>query len=274
MKTYYYYQSLRRTIIQFLDLFNDIKVIRYARDGTTVTKYVEVPLKFAGKEKTWHWIYQRKDDEMLPMMSVTLTSIDFAVDRMGNKSNKIVKTVDPANNLVQRFINPVPYNINFTLSVWTLHMSDADQIIEQILPFFTPEIYMRVNIPEIGGTFDVKVIFQSCTPDITIEMPDEERRVIMWNLDFIAQTYLFRPIVPADVDSDGVNMIKKIITKIYGSEEGWDYRGLYIDGSTETTFTSGASGAEMEAMYIKAVPSGGEYYDVDGDPYYQYTLFD
>ena len=267
MKTYYYYQGLRKTIVQFLDIFNDINVIRYNSDGTTFRKYIKVPLKFWGKEKTWHWIHQRKDDEMLPMMSTGMTGIEFAQDRMANKLHNIVTSTTPVDSNLQSFLNPVPYNLNFTLNIWTLHMSDADQIIEQILPYFAPHVMMRIYIPELDGTFEAKVVFQSCSPDITTDMPDEERRVIMWNMDFLVQTYLFKPVQDVDI-------IKKIITKLYASEDGWAYRGLYTDGSTETTFTSGASGAEAAAMYIESVPSAGEYYDEDGDPYYVYRLFD
>ena len=267
MKTYYYYKAIRRTIIQFLDLFNEINIVRYARDGSTVSKYVEVPLRFAGKEKTWEWIHRRKDDEMLPMISVSLTSVEFATERVGNRYNNVVKSTTPGDGEMQRFPNPIPYNLSFSLSVWTLHMSDADQILEQILPYFDPYVVMKVGISELDAEFDVKVIFQSCAPDISIEMPDEERRVVMWNMDFMVHTYLFKPISEPSI-------IKKIITKIYTDEEQWGNRGTYRDGSTETTFTSGASGYEAAALQIKAVTSDGEWYDSDGDPYYEYNIWE
>ena len=48
MKNYYYYQAFRKTTVQFLDLFNDIKIRRYDRGGNFV-KYVEVPVKYSDK---------------------------------------------------------------------------------------------------------------------------------------------------------------------------------------------------------------------------------
>jgi len=247
MKAYYYYHVIRKTLIQMLDLFNDIKVARYNSDGT-VKKYVTVPLKLGGKQKIWYWIHERKDDQMLPIMSMVVTGINFAVDRQVNKLHKILKSADASAGLMSRFINPVPYDITTSLSIWSLWMSDADQILEQILPYFNPYVVMKIYIPEADATLDTKVVFNSCTPDFEFEMTDDSMRVIRWNLDFTIQSYIFQP-----VNTDR-NLIKKIINKIYTNEDTWnDYRGLYIDGSTETVFTSGASGAESEALYIKSI---------------------
>jgi hypothetical protein len=257
MISHYYYQVLRKTIIQFLDLFNDIQI---SRDD----KYVEVPLKLGGKEKVWYWINERKDDQMLPMMSAYITSIDFASDRLVNTMQTVTKSSTPSAGSYSSFSNPTPYDIQFTLSIWTLHLRDADEILEQILPYFTPTIYMRVKISELDGTFDVPVTFQSCAPDISNEMPDEENRVVMWNLDFRVQTYMFRPV------SDS-GMIKKIITKFYTNDSTWAKRGTYKDGSTETTFTSGASGNEAESIYIEA---RHPWHDADGDVISVYERFD
>lgn len=268
MKTYYYYRSLRKTIIQFLDLFSNIKIIRYERDGTTVSKYVNVPLKLAGKEKVWYWINQRKDDQMLPMMSVSLQSVEFAAERMGNKLHNITKSTSLSGASMQRFVNPVPYNLNFALSIWSLYMVDIDQILEQILPYFTPEAYIKIAIPEIGGEFDVKVVFMSCTPDVANEMADEENRVVMWNMDFMVHTYVYKPVTEPGV-------IKDIIVNYFVNEEVWDKKELYVDGTTRTTFTSGASGYAAESMLMRVAPSGGTiYFADDGDPYYAYSIFD
>lgn len=266
MKQFYYYKSLRKTIIQFLDLFNDINVARYEEDGSTVIKYVKVPLKFAGKEKIWHWWYDRKDDAMLPIMSATLVSVDYAMDRQVSRLTNLVKSVSPSAGGLEQFLNPIPYNLGFTLNIWSLYMSDADQILEQILPYFSPNVTIRINIPEVGGSFDVKVIFQSCTPDVTQEIGDDENRMILWNLDFLVHTYLFQPVKDP-------GLIKEIIMKLYATEESWAERGTYTDGTTETTFTSGASGHEAESMYIKATQIDGSWYDDAGDPYSEYQIF-
>jgi len=247
----------------FLDIFNGIQVARYEADGATIKKYVTVPIKFSPKEKIWHWINQRKDDEYLPMLSVMLSSVEFAPDRMGNKLHKVLQSRTPSAGSLARFINPIPYNLGFTLNIWTLHMVDADQILEQILPYFSPYVFTRINIPELDASFDIKVIFQSCTPDLTHDIPDEEWRIVRWTMDFQVQTYLFKP-------TEDEKLIKQIFTKYYMTEDSWANRGTYTDGSTETTFTSGASGWESHSTSEKAL---APWYDEDAAVISVYETF-
>jgi len=214
MKNYFYYKALRKTITGFLDAFNDIQIIRYEADGTTFSKYVEVPIKLAGKEKIWYWLHERKDDEVLPIITSWITSIDYATERKVNGLTDVCQTSTPSDNSLTKFINPVPYNITFTLNIWALYMSDVDQIIEQILPYFDPFIFINVKIPELNSTFEVKIVFQSCTPETTNEMPDEEYRVINYSMDFQVQTYMFKPIT-------STGTIGKIITQYSTSESSF-----------------------------------------------------
>lgn len=256
MKTYYYYKSLRKQIIQFLDIFNDIRIARYESDGSTIRSYLTIPLKLAPKQKVWYWIHERKDDEVLPIMSAMMQTCDYAADRQVNKSAQVVKTTTVSQKTVSRFLNPVPYNFGFQLSIWALYMVDIDQILEQILPYFNPYTMTKINIPELDATMDIKVVFQSCAPDNTFEMPDEERRKLLWNLDFQVQGYLFQPVTDSGI-------VQEIITNLYLDADRFNAR------STETLFTTGApvSGA-VETLWQK-----GEDYDAEGEILYQYEIF-
>lgn len=256
MKTYYYYQSIRKQIIQFLDIFNDIRIARYESDGSTVRGYLTVPLKFAPKMKAWYWINERKNDEVLPIMSATMQSCEFATDRVVNKDAKIIKSTSVDAGTVGRFLNPVPYNFGFQLSVWALYMVDIDQILEQILPFFEPMAYTQITIPELDATVDVKVVFQSCAPDITFEMPDPDRRMVLWNLDFQLQGYIFRPVTDSGI-------AEEIIVNFYTDDDAFDNRST-LDVLTFGEPVTGAS----ESMYLSA---GG--YDADGEVLFDYEIF-
>lgn len=260
MRQYYYYRSIRKTIIQFLDIFRNVQIERLNSSGV-LTGYRKVPLKFGLKEKVWYWLHERKDDEMLPIMSVVINSIEYASDRQTSKMRHVIKSKTIPTGEMDKFLNPIPYNIGFTLSIWSLHMVDVDQILEQILPFFTPNIFIRINIPELDANLDVKVIFQSCSPDVSMEMTDEDIRIIKWNIDFIAHTYLFQPL------KDDV-IIKKVIQKIYTESSSWNHR------FTESEFTSGASPDDYESMsvYTKAI---SPYFDEpDWEPSTEYSIGD
>jgi hypothetical protein len=237
---YYYYQSLRKTIIQFLDVFNSVQIARHNSSGV-VTGYKKVPLKFGTKEKTFYWLHERKDEEMLPIISVVLNSVEYSAERQTSKIRSVVKSQAYSDGDIDKFLNPVPYNLGFTTTIWSLHMVDVDQILEQILPYFTPNIFIRVNIPELDASLDMKVIFLTCAPDTSLEMADEEARLIKWNIDFIVHSYLFQPLKSS-------KLIKKVIQKIYTEDEGWSHR------FTESAFTSGAGSNDYEnvALYTKA----------------------
>lgn len=236
MKTYYYYQAFRKTISQFLDLFNDIQVKRFDRNGKFL-KFVKVPLKYSPKEKIWYWLNERKDDEQLPMMSVQLTSVEYSLERQTNKHRYIIDTVSPSAGALRSYLNPVPYDIQFSLNIWSLYMHDIDQILEQILPFFQPFVYMRVAIPELFSTYEAKVLFGSASPDFESEFADEGWRVLKYTLDFTVQTYLFKPL-------EDRGLIDKILVNFYTNENAWTT--AFED--TTSTFSSGASGESMRII--------------------------
>lgn len=256
MKEYYYLQGLRKTIIQFLDTLNDIQIARYNENGV-FTQYYEVPVKFGTKRKIWYWLEERKDDQMHPIISVQMTGLDYDTNRLTNKMFKITKSRSVSAGDVSRFLNPSPYNINFSVSIWALNMTDIDQIIEQILPFYNPYIFIKIKIPELDADLDLKVMFNSVSPDVSNEIPDDDYRNILYNMEFVVHGYLFRPITEGKI-------IKRIITKYYADQIAWEHMG------TESTYTSGASGYEAESSFIKGIEP---WYDQDEEKLYKYYIF-
>jgi hypothetical protein len=216
-----------------------------------------VPVKYSPKEKIWYWLNERKDDETLPIISVGLTGVDYALERAGNKHQKLTDTITTSAGSVRQFLNPAPYDLTFSVSIWALYMSDIDQIIEQILPYFQPNVIIRVYIPELSAKYDVKVIFNSASPEWEFEMSDEMHRVLKYTLDFTVQTYMFKP-----METTGI--IRTILLNYYQSEASFNARA---PGNSNSTFTSGASG---ESQRFRGV---NPWLEADGDPIYDYELF-
>lgn len=257
MQEYYYYNILRKTIIQFLDAFNGIKIIRYNKDGSFM-KYVTVPLKLTAKQKQWYWITEqlkeKKLDEILPMMSVNMLSIMYDQQRQSNNLNSMTLSTNQSGGTVIQVPPPIPYNIQFTITVWSLYVSDVDQILEQILPYFAPYIMLKLYVPEFETSFDVKVLFEAATPENIDEYDDTDRRLIRWNIDFQVQTYMFKPIETSKI-------IRTIFINEYTDEDQWNAR------DTTSTFTSGASAGEAKRLktYSPWVSAG--------NPLYTYELY-
>jgi len=250
MQKYYYYKALRNTSIMFLDMFSGIKIARYNRGGL-FDKYITVPLKFGPKEKWYYWIRERKDNEMLPIMSVTLQGIEYSMERTTNKFKSIITGNPDNSSIIQRYLNPAPYDIQYQLSIWCLYLTDVDQILESILPYFQPHAFIRLPIEELDSSYDLKVIFNSLAPDMDMEWDDENFRILRYTLDFTVQSYLFKPVETSSV-------IGKIFTNFYLNLNTFKSR------STSSTFTSGASG---ESMYLLGISPTA------GNPLYDYELY-
>ena len=59
--------------------------------------------------------------------------------------------MDKDDNKIKETYMPVPYNMNFELSIYTKINDDMLQIIEQILPYFQPEYSLTVDlVKELG----------------------------------------------------------------------------------------------------------------------------
>ena len=139
------------------------------------------------------------------------------------------------------------------MNIWALHMVDIDQIMEQILPFFSPHIFVRIAIEELNTAFDTKIIFRSATPEVSHEMADLEYRVINYTLDFEVQTWFFKP-------TSDIGLINKIYGSYFPDAQAF---ANYINNST-STFSSGASGGETYELKGKVE---------DGELLVKYTLF-
>lgn len=268
MEVFYYYRTIRKSVIQFLDMFSSINVLKYNSDGSP-NKYIKTPIKLAGKEKTWYWINEARKNseyrlyEMLPLIAAEITGIEYVTDRQKNIKYDVTGSNYASGGVMTArvFANPSPWNIHITLRIYSLYMAEVDQILEQILPYFTPYAQMKIKIEDVGEAFDAKVIFNSASPEQSYEYGDEERRNIVWSLDFTIHTLFFKP-------TSDVGIIEKIILKYYANEDAWnDYQG------TETMYTSGASGAnthEAESQFIKGV---SPWIDADGDKVWEMEHF-
>lgn len=263
MNTYFYYKAIRRTIIQFLDIFNDINIARYDIAGN-VLKTVKVPIKFGPKSKAYLYVReQQRNEEMLPMISINLQGISYDPNRIGARHENITVNKTISELSTNYYKNAIPYNLEFNLTIWALHMVDIDQIYEQILPYFAPHIFIRVNVPELDTTVEVKVILESCSPEMTDDLGEEEARVLKWASTFTAQTWLFKPITDSKI-------IESIYTNYYTDLDTWDDRNttsIIVTGDTYQ-FTPSTSGAPSESTAVIALG-----YDEDAAILTQYEVF-
>lgn len=234
MRQHFFYNCFRKTIIEFLNVFNDIRVAKYDNEGNII-KYVDVPIKLAPKSKFYYWLYDRTSEVRLPMMSVEVTDIEHSNDRItGKHEENYIETVDGEINY---YLVPAPYDVTFELKIGTEYHSEADQIVEQILPYFNPFVYTKLQIPEVNFEKNLKIIFQGLSADRDSDIGEDEQRKIVWNLTFRVQSFVLQP-------AASVKEVKKIINKFYTTEEAFEY------AVTETEQPSG-EGHDAEELLVK-----------------------
>ena len=205
MFEYFYNEVLRRTIISFGTLFNNI-TIKHEDSSDNVVSVVKIPLAYGPTQKFLARINQSPDLNKpfaitLPRMSFEFTGLTYDPSRkVSTVQNFTVKDPDDG-SIVKKQYMPVPYNMQFELSIMSKLNDDALQIIEQILPYFQPAYNLTVELVEsIQEKKDIPVVLENITMQDDYEGDFTSRRVLLYTLRFTAKTYLFGPATTATKD--------------------------------------------------------------------------
>lgn len=135
----------------------------------------------------------------LPMMSFEITGFDYDSSRKLQTVNR-VSVNDTDKNKRKYQYAPVPYNITFQLSILCKNAEDGTKIVEQILPFFTPDWTVTANIiPEMNIKHDIPIILNRVGVEDVYDGNFADRRSMIWTLDFTLKGYLYGPIKTAKV---------------------------------------------------------------------------
>ena len=212
--TYYYHEIIRKTIISFGTLFNNINVRHDDSAGNSYSE-LKVPLAYGPSQKFLARLEQQADlnkpvQTTLPRMSFEMNSIQYDSTRKAGVTQTF-KASDGTN--LKKVFMPVPYNIGFELNILSKLNDDALQIVEQILPYFQPSFSLTVDlISSIGEKRDVPIILDSISFQDDYEGDFSTRRALIYTLNFTAKTYLFGP-----VSDTTEGLIKKVQVDTYGS---------------------------------------------------------
>jgi hypothetical protein len=214
--TYYYHEIIRKTIVSFGTLFNDIH-IKHKNNSDNVISDLKVGLSYGPMQKFLAKIEQQEQLNKaiaitLPRMSFEMTSIQYDSTRKAGVTQTF-KALDGTN--LKKVFMPVPYNIGFQLSILSKLNDDALQIIEQILPYFQPSFNLTVDlISSIGEKRDIPIVLDNISFQDDYEGNFTTRRSLIYTLNFTAKTYLFGPIADS---TDG--LIRKVQVDYYNSTD-------------------------------------------------------
>jgi len=202
--TYFYNKRVRTSVSVFGSLFNNIHVLRTDANGKVLSQ-VKVPLSYAPKRSFLERLEEMSQGEdaerrvaiKLPRMSFEITSMTYDSQRQLPKINSFTtSTEDESGNTRRKVYTGVPYSISFQLSVYAKSQDDALQVVEQILPYFSPQYTLSVkpfsDLPDV--TEDVPIALQGVDFQDDYEGPLEQRRTIIYNLNFEMKMNFYGPV--------------------------------------------------------------------------------
>jgi len=232
----YYHGIIRKCIVGFGTLFSDIYIDRKQGDsvtGTTIQR-LQVPLAYAPKEK---WLVRLDQDPnlenhtyvSLPRMSFEIIGYNYDPSRKVNRMQQI-KCGDGSGS-VSTMYSPVPYNLDLSLYILTKTQEDGLQIVEQILPTFTPEYTLTINVvPDMNVKIDVPIVLNSVSVSDEYDGDFQTRRFVTHSLNFQMKMNLFGPI-------SGQNVIDTVNANIGNNEDFSSPNRLYTAEGEVTTAT-------------------------------------
>jgi hypothetical protein len=194
------HDSLRKYIIVFGTVFNDIYINRLSSTGE-VLQTLKVPLTYGPKDKVLSRLEQspRLDNQVgiiLPRISFEMTTLEYDSTRKLNTLNKLTKqsTTAGTDDEVKYQYQPVPYDMQFEMNILVKNAEDGTRIVEQIVPYFTPDFTVSVNlVPEVDSARDIPIILNSISSQDQYEGSFEQRRALIWTLNFTLKGYLYGP---------------------------------------------------------------------------------
>ena len=228
---HFYNRTIRKVVVAFGSMFNDILLTRYSKDGLTAYEITKVPLSYGAKEK---YLVRLQSDPTLtksiattvPRMSFDLVGMSYDTTR---KQQTTLQNFGFSSGSFRTQYAPIPYNFDFNLSIYVRNTEDGTQILEQILPFFTPDFTVTIDfIKEMDQVYDMPVILNSVNPEVDYEGDFMNTRLIIWNLTFTAKGYIWPPV--------SANNSSKYITSananIYTDSTNLDAQKLYVNMAT------------------------------------------
>ena len=202
----FYHETMRKVIISFGTLFNNINLVRKNNSGTVI-QTMKVPLAYGPKQK---WITRLDADASLDTkVAITLPRLGFEIQNLAydptrklnrvQKFKKVKSSSDDSNKLDSQFM-PVPYNLDIEMYAMAKNSDDALQIVEQILPFFQPDYTLTLNdMADMGIKRDVPIILNDVQYEDNYQGDFESRRAIIYTMGFTTKFYLYGPVTSSSV---------------------------------------------------------------------------
>jgi len=222
----YYNRSLKKLVVAFGSILNEIYISRFDSSNSLVEK-IRVPLTYGPKEKFVRRLTEASSISSGTKLGITLPVIGFQISniiydptRKLNKLNKVIKYED---NTMSSMWSEVPYNIDFGVYIFTRTIDDNFQIVEQIIPNFTPDFTVTINFNELNTKVDVPFQLNGVQTTEDFEGTYATRRSVISTLGFTAKTYMFgkiKTVTSGPIEEVDINF-KNYVTEEFITDTGY-----------------------------------------------------
>lgn len=201
MQNYYYNQQVKRSIVQFMAIFANMKCEIGENDREKGTKIIDVPVKYGNKDRVVAWTrgdHTQNKPLRLPVMSVNMSNILMApelrkgVDTVRRTTHMPQGGVFPDDITTVKQIMPIPYRLNMDLSIYTSNTEQRLQILEQILMLFNPSLQIQTSDRQFDWTKLSYVELENLTNEDNYPIGGDSRMLI-YTLTFNMPIYISPP---------------------------------------------------------------------------------
>lgn len=197
---HFYNETTRKYVALFGTIFNQLTIKRRDNAGSEIQTMI-VPLSYAPFQKILARVLQDPDLNNstttainLPRMSFEITSIVYDPSRKIASTQKMRKSQKAETDSSRNFLYAsVPYNLDFSLYIMTKYSEDATQLMEQIIPFFTPDWTVTAKMVPDLDPLDIPIILNGVTTEELYEGDFAERQSILYTLSFTLKGWYFGP---------------------------------------------------------------------------------
>jgi len=195
----FYYNTIKKVLIGFGTLFNDISIIRKDSSDSEI-KRIKVPIIYSPKQK-FIARANASDPELehnyamkLPRMGFEISGIGYDSNRKQITAQKTAYYTDTSSSSLITRLERVPYQLTISLHILAKNSDDGLQIVEQILPYFAPDFCITLEQVGVDGNIDVPITIVGLSFDENFEGTfEEERKRFLCSIQFTAKFYLYGP---------------------------------------------------------------------------------
>jgi len=204
MFDYFYNKSLRKIVVGFGALFNQIYVEHANPDDVNTPIKIKVPITYAPQEKFIRRLLEPSSiaegtriETQLPKLSYMMTSIKQDTSRRRNKTVPLKSTTPSGLSCSasgEQISEQIPVNVSFSLFIYTRHIDDTLQIAEQIIPYFNPDHIIQLQMNNVQETVQIPIVMVDNNITEKYDGDLSSRRINISSFTFIAKTFIYGPV--------------------------------------------------------------------------------